>query len=519
MILGDWDQEYGSGRATYEATCRLALDLGVMADLLTPGNIHPVDPYFSAFDVFLNTSVYEGLPIALLEAAQAGCPIVAADVGGVREALPIGATLVSDASDIAAYADGVLSAARRRVRDVRSPPADPDLIPRLWPLLAEYGGDGLRGEMGAAGGTLFLTHGLHVGGPARALTNLLTRLPPEMKTALCAVEGGSVGSLRRAIEAAQVPILDLADAGSLTDKAEQILAWMRQLNLGTLCFWNTPPELKLLLSKVLSASSMRLVDVSPGPMLFDELEASADFQRRIAWDGNAYLSRLDDFVALYAGGAPKGEAQPRRVSVIPRGVLEVPRFVPLPPADAMLAEPFDPALAIGTCCRVVPDKRIDFLIDMMAEVNARAPGASLTIVGGPDANSLDYWERLKARVEREHLAYIRFVGPHEDVNPFLAQLQVFVMVSNRQGCPNASLEAMAMGLPVIANPDGGTAEQVVDGVTGFLVEAPAAMATRVVELLGDPGKRRRFGTAGRARALELFSLEAMVERYASLLGA
>src|SRR5205807_7044373 len=122
------------------------------------------------------------------------------------------------------------------------------------------------------------------------------------------------------------------------------------------------------------------------------------------------------------------------------------------------------------------------------------------------------------RVRDEHIDNIRFVGRHEDVNPFLAQFKVFVMVSDRQGCPNASLEAMAMGLPVVANEDGGTGEQVIDGLTGFLVEQPVRMAERVAELLNNQALRRAMGEAARKVALERFSMEKSVEAYTQLFG-
>jgi glycosyltransferase involved in cell wall biosynthesis len=184
----------------------------------------------------------------------------------------------------------------------------------------------------------------------------------------------------------------------------------------------------------------------------------------------------------------------------------------------MLPQRFDPAFAIGTCCRVVPDKRIEFLFEMMRYLATKVPRATLTIVGGPDSKSLDYWEGLLMRVRDERLENIRFVGRHDEVNPFLAQFRAFVMVSDRQGCPNASLEAMAMGLPVVANPDGGTAEQVVDGVAGFLTDQPDKMAERVAELLSNPALRRTMGAAARKIARERFSMKSSVEAYGQLFG-
>ena len=165
----------------------------------------------------------------------------------------------------------------------------------------------------------------------------------------------------------------------------------------------------------------------------------------------------------------------------------------------------------------MPDKRLEFLFEMMRDLGRRLPQASLTIVGGPDSKSLDYWENLLRRVRDERLENIRFVGRHDDVNPFLAQFKVFVMVSDRQGSPNASLEAMAMGLPVVANPDGGTADQIADGVSGYLVQDPASMAARVESLLRDPVLRRRMGDDARKTVRERFSIDRMVEHYRKLL--
>jgi trehalose synthase len=300
----------------------------------------------------------------------------------------------------------------------------------------------------------------------------------------------------------------------------KILHWIDHLNVRHVCFWNAPPELKLSIAKILMARDISLIDVSPGPMLFDELAASDAFQRRISLTAKGYIERLDCFVALYREGTPEKSvigASARSTRIIPLGAPAPPRFVPLPPPEALLSRRFDPNFAIGTCCRVVPDKRVEFLFDMMSHLRARIPQATLTIVGGPDSKSMDYWENLLRRVRDERLDHIRFVGLTEDVNPFLSQFKVFAMVSDRQGCPNASLEAMAMRLPVVANPSGGTAEQIVDGVNGFLVETPEQMAEKIGTLLVDVPMRRAFGAAAQALVREYFSLESMIRDFRELL--
>ena len=82
------------------------------------------------------------------------------------------------------------------------------------------------------------------------------------------------------------------------------------------------------------------------------------------------------------------------------------------------------------------------------------------------------------------------------------------------------IEAMLTGLPVVATDIRGPREQVVDGVTGLLVPAGQAgpLAAALRRLVGDAGLRARMGAAGRARALELYTERAVVERTLDLLG-
>lgn len=520
MILGGWDHGYGSGRAAYEAACRQAVELGVIADLLTPGDIDPVEPYLAAFDVFLNTSVFEGLSVAMLEAIQAGCPVVTADAGGNREVLPTTSVLVKDSSDIAAYAEGICKVTNQRDRALPAARSEPSLVPRLWSSLATYGisATGVN-QIGTPDGTLFVTNDLHIGGPQRSIVNLLCRLPSNRKTFLGVLGGISANSFQADLERANVPVLRADSVVGSLARAERIVRWADQLNVRNICFWNVHPEVKLALAKILSLRKLRLIDVSPGPMLFDELASASDFQRRICLNAEQYFRRLDSFVALYADGVPPAElcADRNKIAIMPLGVPMPPRFVPLPHARAMLPMRCDPRFAIGTCSRIIPEKHIEFLIEMMAELSIRQPEASLTIVGGPDARTVDYMNAMIDSAKQAGLTNVFFVGRHEDVRPFLSQFKVFVMVGDRQGCPNASLEAMAMKVPVVTNRSGGTHEQVADGENGFLINDPGEMARRVELLLTDNRLHRTFAEASLRVVSERFSMERMVTKYCKLL--
>jgi glycosyltransferase involved in cell wall biosynthesis len=116
---------------------------------------------------------------------------------------------------------------------------------------------------------------------------------------------------------------------------------------------------------------------------------------------------------------------------------------------------------------------------------------------------------------------VEWLGNVTDVAAFHDSLDVFAMISEPAGCPNASLEAMAAGLPIVATDHGGAAEQVIHGVNGLLVPRAdtEAFAESLVAIANDAGMRARMGAASQERAASVFSLERMLESYSALLGA
>ena len=110
-------------------------------------------------------------------------------------------------------------------------------------------------------------------------------------------------------------------------------------------------------------------------------------------------------------------------------------------------------------------------------------------------------------------------GWRRDIPEILAASDVVALPSRfGEGCPNAILEAMAAGRPVVAARSGGTPEVVADGETGILHEPGDVEGLRsaLVRLASDAALRRRMGEAGRARARERHSVEPMVNRYEAL---
>jgi glycosyltransferase involved in cell wall biosynthesis len=512
VIAGGWDHDYGSGRIAYESMCRLAVELGVIADIIVLGDTQPIDPYYAAFDVFLNTSIYEGLSVAMLEAVAAGCPVVTADAGGNKEVAGANVTVLGVDASAVEYADAILRLAGSATRHVPGPPPCEGLIPKIWALLSRYGVPSERAERA---GTLFMTENLQTGGPQSSLVNLLSVMDGVAVAGVCAMEGEPGALHKERLDQELIPVISFESFPGLDAKAQAALAWIERLAPEWICFWNLRPELKLLLTKLLALTGVRVCDVSPGPMYFDELADSSAFQHRLALPASAYLNRLDAFVSKYRDGTRGRGIVVRNARVIRNGMPAPPSFIPLPPPRFYAARARR-GLAIGTCCRIVPDKKIEFLLETMRRLNKLVEGASLTIVGGPDGSSGDYFEQVKAAAWVKGLHNVSFVGEQEDVLPFLAQLDVFMLVGDRQGCPNAGLEAMAMGLPLLVFGSGGASEQLIEGENGYIVKDAGDAAAKLALLHGDSRKRRRMGKRSKRLWEEEFTLGTMGKAYAEL---
>jgi glycosyltransferase involved in cell wall biosynthesis len=215
--------------------------------------------------------------------------------------------------------------------------------------------------------------------------------------------------------------------------------------------------------------------------------------------------QVADFVVSHVG-IPQD-----KVVVIPNGV-EVPDVERSPGgrgARTKLGLPIDQVM-VGTVARLDPVKRLDMLFQALRSL----PDVYAVIVGdGPER------ARLMALSDRIELTgRIHFPGQQRDVWPWLAAMDVFALSSDWEGMSNALLEAMAVGLPVVATAVGGTPDVVVDGVTGLLVPPrdPSALAKALATLVRDPDLRRKMGQAGRERVLQHFSVERMVERTQNL---
>jgi glycosyltransferase involved in cell wall biosynthesis len=167
----------------------------------------------------------------------------------------------------------------------------------------------------------------------------------------------------------------------------------------------------------------------------------------------------------------------------------------------------------------------EHLVEAAALLKRRGVEAKYLVVGSPSPGSEPHLDVLRARIVELGLERdVVFTGELADPRPAYAAMDVFVLPSAQpEPFGGVVLEAMSMGLPVVGTAIGGTREQVLDGVTGFLVPPadPAALADRLEKLLGDAALRAAMGRRGQERVEELFSLdrhaEQVLELYAEIL--
>lgn len=164
--------------------------------------------------------------------------------------------------------------------------------------------------------------------------------------------------------------------------------------------------------------------------------------------------------------------------------------------------------------RLQREKGQRYLVEAMPAVCREVPSARLVLVGeGPDE------ELLRGMADRLGLRpAVVFAGQRRDVREVLAMADVFAFPSVFEGLGIALLEAMAMGLPVVASRVEGIPEVVTDGVDGLLVprQQSAELARAIIRLHKDPALRRQTGHAAQRTVRERFAVAVGLPRLEDL---
>lgn len=229
---------------------------------------------------------------------------------------------------------------------------------------------------------------------------------------------------------------------------------------------------------------------------------------------NALTWRLADRIVAVSGSTARffcghSHAMPDKVIVIPNGV-DASHFRPAERREGRCGG----RRRVVSVGRLDPQKGHDLVIEAARLCLRRGLSAEFVIAGdGPCADS------LQQQVAADGLGEsVRLIGRTDDVPGLLRTADVFVSGSRWEGMPNAVLEAMACGVPVVATAVGGCRELVLHEQTGLLVNPcdAQALAAALGRVLTDADAREEYGRQARRRVLEHFSWERNAEQHAEL---
>ena len=167
---------------------------------------------------------------------------------------------------------------------------------------------------------------------------------------------------------------------------------------------------------------------------------------------------------------------------------------------------------VGGVGQLIPRKNFDLLVRALARVRVTHPNVVGIVLGeGPERERLT----TLARSREVRLLLPGFVA---DPHVMMAAFDIAVLPSRAEGMPLVVLESMGLGVATIATAVAGTPEVIENGISGVLIPPgdEVALATALVQLMDDDARRDRVAAAGARRIGARFTLQAMLDGFATL---
>jgi len=526
-----------AGRGPLQAELEaLSASLGVRDRVRFVGVRPDLAAWYNAADAFVNSSVFEGLSAALLEAAATALPAVVTDVGGNGEIYLHNASgyLVppSDSTALAAamqrlmlLGDAERGQLGEAARDYCLKTYALETVISRWETLyaqlesrrtqpppsgvgAIHSAARKSPEIAPANDlydrrlkVFYVVTRAERGGAQVHVNDLMQGMGDRIQAALVT---GEVGYLYEEASRAGIPVHRLR---RLIRPVRPLTDLRAVVDLAKLIRDEKPDLIHAHTSKAGLVSRLAAL-LTRTPVLFTAhtwsfREGTSAVQDKISVVVEKVLARLGGRIILVSESnrniaLRNHVGTERQLSTVWNGIPDV-------PWQAKHGASSVPRIVM--VARFVRQKDHETLIRALAEV--RIPWVLSLLGDGP------LLEPIKILAEQLGIRDpIDFAGACETVPQFLAECDLFVLSSKHEGLPISILEAMRAGLPVIATDTGGVPESVTGGVTGYLVECQNVkeLRARITDLLGDAELRARMGRAGRERFLRDFQLESMVSK-------
>ncbi|MDP2911213.1 MAG: glycosyltransferase family 4 protein [Candidatus Omnitrophota bacterium] len=201
-------------------------------------------------------------------------------------------------------------------------------------------------------------------------------------------------------------------------------------------------------------------------------------------------------------------ASENKISVIELG-FELDELLKLPIVGEGLKP--SPTINIGIIGRLVPIKNHRMLLKILSTLHPPPSTQKLKLIITGDGEMRG--ELWKYAGELGIESFIEFKGWIKDLKAIYEGLDIVVLTSLNEGTPVSLIEAMASGRPVVATRVGGVADIVQDGKNGYLVESgdEEGFNQKLMDLIKDSEKRRKFGEYGRNIVKNRFSKERLIK--------
>jgi glycosyltransferase involved in cell wall biosynthesis len=211
------------------------------------------------------------------------------------------------------------------------------------------------------------------------------------------------------------------------------------------------------------------------------------------------VQNRDDETALIRMGAVKSH-----VRLIPSSGVDCQRFVPRDEPVAARQRK-----KIVFCGRLLWDKGLAEFVESARILQGR--GLEFVAAGAPDPGNP---AAVPVERIREWEGLVHFPGHVENMPGLLAETDVFVLPSYREGLPRSLIEAGACGLPLVATDVPGCRDVITDGRDGLLVPArdAGALAAAILRLVSDADLARRLGSAARQKVMQAFGENIVIDR-------
>lgn len=198
-----------------------------------------------------------------------------------------------------------------------------------------------------------------------------------------------------------------------------------------------------------------------------------------------------------------------RAVAIPNGIDPTTMPTSADGVRARAEEGWDTSPVVMTVARMTPQKDPSTWLRVAARIAAsRSDVRFVWVWGGETA------QEVRDEAHRLGIAdRVDFVGYRPDARRLVAGANVFLLTSRFEGLPYSLIEALAVGVPVVATDVTGTRDVVRHGVTGLLSPAGdvEGLASHVLSMLRDPKRAAALATAGREDVVQRFSIDTMVE--------